>query len=36
MSPLIVLALVFALAIFAAVVFVAVVVGIRSEPHYRR
>ena len=35
MAPFIVLALVFALAIFAVVVFVAVVVGIHSERHYR-
>ena len=35
MSAILVLALVFALAAFAAVVFVAVVVAIRSEPHYR-
>jgi hypothetical protein len=35
MAPLIVLALVFALAVLAVVVFVAVVVGIRSEPRYQ-
>ncbi len=35
MAPFIVLALVFALAVFAAIVFVAVIVGIRSEPRYR-
>jgi hypothetical protein len=35
MSPIIVLASVAALAVCAAVVFVAVVVAIRSEPHYR-
>jgi hypothetical protein len=33
MSPIIVLALVAALAVAAAVVFFAVVIGIRSEPH---
>lgn len=33
MSPVIVLALVAALAVAAAVVFVAVVIGIRSEPY---
>lgn len=35
MAPLIVLALVFALAVFAVVVFVAVVVGIHSEPRHQ-
>ena len=35
MSPITVLALVFALAVFAVVVFVAVVVGIHSESHHR-
>jgi hypothetical protein len=35
MAPFIVLALVFALAVFAVVVFVAVVVGIRSEPRHQ-
>ncbi len=35
MAPFIVLALVFALAIFAVVVFVGVVVGIHSERHHR-
>jgi hypothetical protein len=35
MSPLTVLALVFALAVFAVVVFVAVIVGIHSESNHR-
>jgi hypothetical protein len=35
MSPFMVLALVFALAVFAVVAFVAVVVGIHSESHHR-
>ena len=35
MAPFVVLALVFALAVFAVVMFVAVVVGIRSEPRYQ-
>jgi hypothetical protein len=35
MSPLIVLALVFALAVFAVLVLVAVILGIHSEPRYQ-
>lgn len=35
MSPITVLALVFALAVFVGVVFVTVVVGIQSEPHHQ-